>query len=285
MSDREDEQERAEVSEEEATEPDEDVQEQTEFTAADEYHEAFGSPQIQRVIDDDGMPTPVINEANEDAHAPAFLPEENQVCAAIWSEFVMRDYEWGEIIARFAPEKVTRTPNGKFRADLKDASWTHDKIRDFAPIEHDTVEVEPIRRQCEHYLLQLRPPPPSMAHILKYGELNRYCTARRSVAGAFLSLKDDAMRACSLRSPPDGKSAELLRSFDTDLAEKSKHRSFERMFREKKKPKEEEEKLEAFQAASASIFGNVPDVPPEQSAEIPVTQAFPEDEPPTKDDK
>ena len=47
---------------------------------------------------------------------------------------------------------------------------------------------------------------------------------RRSVAGAFLTLKDGAMKACSFRDPPNERSDEALDDFDTTLIGKSRDR-------------------------------------------------------------
>lgn len=63
--------------------------------------------------------------------------------------------------------------------------------------------VRPLRPRCKHYKRQV------FAHdgIAKgdYGHclVFRNCTIRRSVGGAFMSLRDEAMYACDYRDPPD----------------------------------------------------------------------------------
>lgn len=227
-------------------------------TTADEYREAFGTPHVAHVIADDGLPAPVIPDLGDDAHAPAFLPEENQICVAITSSFVIRD-RWGYVLFSWPEDKVGQTPNGLYRARVADAEpgpgveiaspfeearWCKAKLRilrergaryaEYGDVEDHPeavlVTVEPVRPACRNLLLQLLPPAPSMAHVLKHGDMHRYCMIKRSISGAFFGLKDEAMRACSGREPPDLVSIERLRKFDRDLEKKSRERSYHNIF-------------------------------------------------------
>lgn len=69
--------------------------------------------------------------------------------------------------------------------------------------------VRPVRPRCVHYKRQVIsndgvPDPNEPGHRIIF----RNCMARRSVGGAFLSLRDEAVYACDYRDPPDVKSAE-----------------------------------------------------------------------------
>jgi hypothetical protein len=259
MSDAEDDGERAEGNESDCQEPTggEASAGGDSFNAAEEYQEAFGAPVMDRVIDDDGLPKPIVDDVLSDAHAPPFLPAENQCCAAILDTFVLRD-EWGEIVARWAPDKVRRMPDGRYRARHDDAELPEtEPERAEAAIDRGSMftEVEPIRPQCKHLLLQLRPPEPSASHILKFGSLQRYCTVRRTVAGAFLSLSDEAMRACSMREPFDLSGAELLTEFDAALEGKSRLRTYHPMFKQDEPKKPAEPDLSALHTTTQAIIG------------------------------
>jgi len=70
------------------------------------------------------------------------------------------------------------------------------------------IFVRPVRERCKYYKRQVLAldgtRPGDEGHCLMF----RNCTIRRSVGGAFLSLRDEAVYACDYRDPPDAKSAE-----------------------------------------------------------------------------
>lgn len=272
-----------EPTEEECQEPEESEQLNEEpadsFTMDDELQEAFTGAPIARVMDADGMPTPIVDDTLLDAHSPPFLPEENQICHELSEEFVIRDDDW-RILARWARKDVRRLPSGEYLAPIQEAllvdSWLGEQKQNNPAMDWGElfilltnvagpvggqhrqatleVAVEPLRPKCEHLLLQLIPPPKSQAHILKQGMMHRYCMARRSVAGAFLSLTERELKACSLRDPYDAASDELLKYFDRTLAEKSRNRTYHKMFNVKEDRESADAPLEAFEAATKAML-------------------------------
>lgn len=71
------------------------------------------------------------------------------------------------------------------------------------------VPVRPVRERCRHYVRQSMnnddvPDEGAFGHRIVF----RNCSARRSVGGAFMSLRDCAVYACDLRYPPDPRSTE-----------------------------------------------------------------------------
>jgi hypothetical protein len=71
------------------------------------------------------------------------------------------------------------------------------------------IPVRPIRERCRHYKRQCmgnddQPDPTAFLHYIRF----RNCTVRRSIGGAFLSLRDEAIYACDYRDPPDPVSVE-----------------------------------------------------------------------------
>lgn len=71
------------------------------------------------------------------------------------------------------------------------------------------IPVRPIRERCKYYQRQVFsndavPDPKAPGHKIVF----RNCTIRRSVGGAYMSLRDEAVYACDYRSPPDPKSVE-----------------------------------------------------------------------------
>lgn len=222
-------------------EPPVSADEADQFTRQDELRDIFGNPQVRRTgghwtANENELPSPILDNPLEDALAPPFTVE-NQVCIADLSAFVLRD-RWGNELARFDAAEVERTPSGRYRVGREQvaAKLLADGVRRL--FQHlqlcvpasAHVEVEPRRPQCRHLVLQLFPPAPSQQHVVKQGWMHRYCAARRSVAGAFMGLGDDAMRACSLREPYDVESGRLLQKFDRDLLEKSRDRELHPMF-------------------------------------------------------
>lgn len=242
------------------------------FTRDDELQEAFNPGPIARVLGEDGMPVPVIDDQLVDAHAPPFLPEKNQICHELAEEFVVRA-ERGDVLMRWPRDKVTRKPDGSYWADASEGEPTpaltkkaeRDGAQDAAGYlyvdsrEEDVdreqepkqvLRVQPLRPACQHLVRQLIPPAASQAHVLKRGWMKRLCSARRSVAGAFLDLGEDEVKACSMRVPFDAASDAELVEFDRELAEKSRNRTHHKMFNVKQDLENEDKPLEAFQEAT-----------------------------------
>jgi len=64
--------------------------------------------------------------------------------------------------------------------------------------------VRPARERCKHYARQIlshdgQPDPTEPGHRIIF----RNCMIRRSVGGAFMGLRDEAVYACDYRDPPD----------------------------------------------------------------------------------
>lgn len=71
------------------------------------------------------------------------------------------------------------------------------------------VPVRPLRERCEHFKRQLManddvPDQEEPGHFIKFYN----CTKRRSVGGAFMTLRDEAVYACDYRQPPDPETTE-----------------------------------------------------------------------------
>lgn len=96
----------------------------------------------------------------------------------------------------------------------------------------DWVEVEPLRAVCAHLVLQLGPLTDNeKAMGYSKGWLQRFCSVRRTVAGSFMRLTDDAMRACNVRDPIDSSGLELMREMDEVQVERSATRVMLPLFR------------------------------------------------------
>lgn len=95
----------------------------------------------------------------------------------------------------------------------------------------DAVIVRPIREACVNYKRQMlanddQPDTKAPGHKLIF----RNCTARRSVGGAYMSIRDEAVYACDYRSPPSKQSAELLAKTDESILQKSANRTLVPLF-------------------------------------------------------
>lgn len=80
----------------------------------------------------------------------------------------------------------------------------------------ETLAVRMKRERCKHFKRQVManddvPSPKEPGHLLRFYN----CTIRKSVGGAFMTLRDEAVYACDYRSPGDPSTVEkYLDSFD-----------------------------------------------------------------------
>lgn len=171
----------------------------------DELYEAFPNrPAVHGMNPKDGIPQPVPPHSITDALAPDLDPAKF-VCMADLSMFVVRDPEWGDIIERFEPSVVERAPDGGFRVKVH-------RRRLFGSVA-EWQEVEPIRPQCEHYARQLVPFPDDADWTL----IVRLCTVRRTDEGEFLSLGNQLVLGCELRSPVYGNESQKIDVRDDEI--------------------------------------------------------------------
>jgi len=94
------------------------------------------------------------------------------------------------------------------------------------------VPIRPIRERCEYYKRQVfnndeQPNPEEPGHRVHFTN----CTKRRSIGGAFLSLRDQAVYACDHRQPPDPKTvAKHLEAFDNKRLSDKGHQTLVPLF-------------------------------------------------------
>lgn len=92
-------------------------------------------------------------------------------------------------------------------------------VRFGIPVVEDQGESVPVRmkrERCKHFMRQVManddvPNPNEPGHLLRFYN----CMARKSVGGAYMTLRDEAVYACDYRNPVDPGSAEkYLEAFD-----------------------------------------------------------------------
>ena len=177
-----------------------------EFSPFDEIAEDFKPSEIKKVIASDGMPTQYAPQSKSDIPA---LSTESLVCMEDLSMFVVRGMH-GDIIEEFFPEEVERMPDGNYY--VKD---------DTADNKQRRKSVTPLRPRCEHYVRQMT----QFDHNADAKAHLRLCAARRTTEGTFMTLRDSAMWACSMREPRDLITEEsLLDKFDRDKIEAGRNR-------------------------------------------------------------
>lgn len=103
---------------------------------------------------------------------------------------------WGQKFVRFT-EDEWQVAKAELLADMPDGKTMAEV--DSLPF----VAVRPVRERCEHYKRQVfsnddQPNEGAFGHYIVF----RNCTERRSVGGAFMSVRDEAVHACDYRSPP-----------------------------------------------------------------------------------
>jgi hypothetical protein len=191
----------------------------SEFKVHSELDDAFPVEEIPLVFLPDGMPSPVDSQDGLPLAHPFTI--ESVVCIEDEREYVeifseeLRHHHT-QCSNEFAWNRLQAAAKNKFDADGKPK-----ERRGFKPDQverwfgYDTVlvgierfVVRPIRERCRHYRRQVLAldgtQPGETGHHLVF----RNCTMRRSVGGAFLSLRDEAVYACDYRDPVDRKSAE-----------------------------------------------------------------------------
>lgn len=183
-----------------------------EFSPFDEIAEEFKPSEIKKVIGPDGLPTNYMPEGGSSDIPP--LSPETLVCMADTSRFVVRN-EYKQITKEWPPEEVDYYPNGKYylKKDADDA---------------DKIEVEPIRPRCQNYVRQM-----AMFDYNAEAKVHlRLCSARRTTEGTFMTVRDSAMWACTMREPRDTVTEQkCLDSFDTEKVEQGKNREHFSIFK------------------------------------------------------
>jgi len=95
------------------------------------------------------------------------------------------------------------------------------------------VAVRMRRERCKHFLRQVManddvPNPKDHGHMIRFYN----CAARRSVGGAYMSLRDEAVYACDYRNPVDPATTEkYLESFDRLRLNGKRHLELVKPFR------------------------------------------------------
>lgn len=248
-------------------EEDDDGADPDAFTMAAEFEESFAPSAIPRVIAADGMPEPVVGDNHDDAVAPPYT-EVSFVCKQDDREWVVRNRSghvvgWvkpefhGELLEPTVETLTLLAASAHYMIDVKKVEWCEPqlvadrKTAESLPPERPTsgnwppeasrygrtVEVEPVRKQCTFLFEKLVPPTPNeRSQGIKYGWTKRYCTAQRSISGAYLNLTDDAISACSMRQPFDVATELLLQKTNRAKAEASHTRTYHEMFARARTP-------------------------------------------------
>jgi hypothetical protein len=192
----------------------------------DSLHEQYpDDPKIQYVVTDDGLATAA--HAQGPSYAPP-LTEDTLVCMADKRSFVLRDAAC-RVVFEVSEDAVTELPDGRFYVAYMTAIRSLGSSRSLAGFTAvarawttEGVEVHPVRPQCAHYARQ-QVELDGTGHLMT----ERLCTARRDDDGAFLSVMDQAIYACELRSPADMLSRQRINSFDEDRVRQGHQRMAE----------------------------------------------------------
>jgi len=196
---------------------------ETEFAPFDEMLDVFGEPSPgQFVRGADGGPEQ-IDETTESDIAP--LNEDTLVCMADRRQYMLGDavvpsgmeiktvwsrystYTLREEYARLTDLEAAFGPlgDGGERRTIDNAKW---------------VLVRPVRPQCEHYVRQIL----AFQYNARHSIVSRLCAARRTTEGTFMGLSDERIEACTMRSPPDPRSHELIEEFDRNKIQQGRDR-------------------------------------------------------------
>ena len=178
----------------------------TDFRPFDEISESYSPSVIMKVTATDGLPTQVVVPSEND-DIPV-LSTETLICMGDFSKFWRTDQNGKRV--EYSPDEVRLTDSGNFC--LKD---------------DPAMRVYPLRPQCRHYVRQVT----QLDLNTKYKAHIRLCAARRTTEGTFMTLRDMAMWACSMREPRDIASEEkYIQSFDNQKIEEGRNRQYNPLF-------------------------------------------------------
>jgi hypothetical protein len=197
----------------------------SEFSGRSEIDDAFPTESIPLVLDPvDGLPVPADDTTRLALAAPFTF--DTVVC-------IEDDRQWVEVWKEELPAYETRygvLPDGLRRLIVgMRAQYTEDGQKMYLRLKLEAAATElrwghhvaprddkvtytllrPIRERCVHYKRQVaanddQPNPNEAGHLILF----RNCGARRSVGGALMSLRDEAIYACDYRVPADFASSE-----------------------------------------------------------------------------
>lgn len=197
----------------------------SEHRSDDEVAEQFPIetiPMIPHPVD--GIPVPA-DERHGIAKAPPFTYE-HVVCVEDDRQFVavfndeQKEFEerYGKLDDRLRcriglcvrfNDDGTENQRRTYRADRVVTLFGQRVVQGEYPEERWLVLVRPVRERCIHYKRQVFSND-EVTDEKAYGHkiVFRNCTHRRSVGGAFMSLRDEAVYACDYREPRDEASIE-----------------------------------------------------------------------------
>jgi hypothetical protein len=177
--------------------------------ADDAIYEGFQPPPMEWGKAEDGLPSPKVP-----LHLPVAPPlsPETFVCMADARDYVIRD-AWGDVTGSFGPRVVKRAPAGDYYVTLEEAVGSGMPWLAIArAIDPKTlrVRVAPRRPQCAFLRQQMIAFQDNDEHVM----VERLCVARRDEQSFFLSVRDQQVYACELRSPRDPESEQRIETFN-----------------------------------------------------------------------
>lgn len=207
---------------------------ETTFEADDELQDSFHAEQLATPLGSDGLPDHGNDPVIEGALAYTI---ENVCCIADERQYVELFYEellergWGRSLddmQHWAPPGKVSAHASNFAGVKLDVRDKHDD--DGAPVERRAFEpeaverrwgelfagevpVRPVRERCEYYRRQhfgreAQPDPREDGHHLFYLMCSH--PSRRSIAGAAMSLNNQAIYGCDFRAPYDDRSVAFM---------------------------------------------------------------------------
>lgn len=214
----------------------------------DEIFDAY-SPEDEMMVPHpvDGLPVPAHEASSGTAYAPPFTHdhvvcvEDDRAYVEMFNEELilhgMRDETFfrrnrfdaeGVQLERktFTPDRVTERWGQKV-VELSD----EERVELNVSPTHKFIAVRPIRERCRYYSRQVLSqdgvPEGEVGHQIIF----RNCMIRRSIGGAFMSVRDEAVYACDYRDPPHSESIKKLDERDNDRLRSNAHKVMLPLFR------------------------------------------------------
>lgn len=231
------------------------------------FHDAFPGRATPIIMDpDDGMPRP--DDARGQPVSPP-LSVETFVCMEDDSEFEEVFEEDDDAPTGRAFLMLSKWENGgadRMRRVFKEsverygvrcAATDGAPIAVYdrqAPIADRLLPVRPKRPQCKHLVTRINVDTSIDNQGKPATPVMRYCSAFKTVGGAYFSLMDENIIACTHRNPPDPATAALVRQREREKIAEGKERTHLPMFN-LRPPTDWAAKAKEFDYAPGNFFG------------------------------
>lgn len=204
----------------------------TSFEVQDELQDQFTNQPLATPLAADGLPDMGVDR-HDDGVAPPFTYdtcvciEDDRKWAELWDD--EGDSTWRKLHPLYQQFDVRSRYDVKGDPRVRRVFEKATVVFKFGVahvlVNGAAVFVRPVRPVCDFYRVQVFATPRTKPGTFGHRDVHPNCTARRSIGGAYLSLKDEAVYACQHRFPRDEASDRLYQLGATKRLAAMPHRT------------------------------------------------------------